>query len=67
MLKQMRNAVKTFHNDERGASAIEYAVMAGLLVVILVAAIGLLGGGEGDSATGINKSFSDISDKMQVE
>lgn len=66
MLKQMRNAVKTFHNDERGASAIEYAIMAGLLVVILVAAIGLLGSGTGTD-TGINKSFNSIAGKMQVD
>ena len=65
MLKQIRNAVKTFNKDERGASAIEYAVMAGLLVVLIVAAVSFLGASDGSD--GITKSFDDMATKMQVE
>lgn len=65
MLKQIRNTVKKFHKDESGASAIEYAVMAGLLVVLIVAAVSFLGSSDGTD--GITKSFDDMADKMQVE
>ncbi|WP_417765456.1 Flp family type IVb pilin [Spongiibacter tropicus] len=42
MLKQIKNRVVALANDERGASAIEYAVMAAVLIIVIAAAIGFL-------------------------
>lgn len=40
--------VSTLNRDTKGASAIEYAVIAGLLAVALIAGVGVLGGGLGE-------------------
>lgn len=31
--------------DERGAAAVEYSIIAGMIALVIVASIGLLGGG----------------------
>ncbi|NGY05282.1 Flp family type IVb pilin [Solimonas terrae] len=41
----MLNKVMNFLRDEEGASAVEYALIAGLIAVVLVAAITVLNGG----------------------
>lgn len=38
----------TLHHDTKGASAIEYAIIAGLLAVALIVGVTALGGGLGD-------------------
>ncbi len=43
--------------DERGASAVEYALIAGLMAVALIIAIGVLTGG-------ISTSFTDIASTL---
>ncbi len=40
----MRNFIKNFANDESGATAIEYGLIAALIAVAIIGAVGLLGG-----------------------
>jgi pilus assembly protein Flp/PilA len=40
----MRNFIKNFANDESGATAIEYGLIAALIAVAIITAVGLLGG-----------------------
>lgn len=39
----MRNFIKNFANDESGATAIEYGLIAALIAVAIITAVGLLG------------------------
>ena len=48
MLNKIMCKLNNFKKDESGASAIEYAVMAALLVVIIVFGVSLLGSGTDD-------------------
>lgn len=38
-----------FHANERGAAAIEYAIILGLMVIAIVAALTSMGGATGDA------------------
>ena len=38
----MRNFIKNFANDESGATAIEYGLIAALIAVAIIAGLGLL-------------------------
>ena len=40
----MKNLVSRFLKDESGATAIEYGLIAALMAVIVIAAVGALGG-----------------------
>jgi pilus assembly protein Flp/PilA len=40
----MKEFVQKFMRDERGLAAVEYAVVAGVLVIGLITVFGLLGG-----------------------
>jgi pilus assembly protein Flp/PilA len=51
------NMIKRFINDESGATAIEYGLIAGLVAVAIIAALTALGGS-------LNNLFSDISDTV---
>ncbi|MBD2858481.1 Flp family type IVb pilin [Spongiibacter sp. KMU-158] len=62
-MKTILNKLTALKNDERGASAIEYAVMAAILVVVIAFAISLLGAKD-DTTKGMGKSFNDIATKM---
>lgn len=42
MLNTILTKMKSFAKDETGASAIEYAVMAALLIIVIAAAVGFL-------------------------
>lgn len=42
MLKLISKGITKFRKDEDGASAIEYAIMAALLIVAIIAAVELL-------------------------
>lgn len=53
-----------FKNDERGASAIEYAVMAAILVAVIVFAVSLIGT-PSDSTVGMGKAFNDIKTELE--
>ena len=50
----MTNLIQRFWNDEEGATAIEYGLIAGLIAVALIAAVTALG-------TDLTKIFTDIS------
>lgn len=39
----MRNFIKNFANDESGATAIEYGLIAALIAVAIIGALSLLG------------------------
>ena len=39
----MRNFIKTFANDESGATAIEYGMIAALIAVAIVGTLGVIG------------------------
>jgi len=43
MLQKMKNAVKNFLTKEDGPTAVEYAVMLALIIVVCIAAISALG------------------------
>jgi len=58
MLKQIKNRVAKFQRDERGASAIEYAVMAAILIVVIAAAV---------RALDLDDIFSTMGDKITAE
>ncbi len=64
MLNKITTKLTNLKNDESGASAIEYAVMAALLVVIIVFGIGLLG--SGNESAGIGKALGNIGDKLEA-
>ncbi|HET8880663.1 MAG TPA: Flp family type IVb pilin [Solimonas sp.] len=53
----MLNKVMNFLRDEEGASAVEYALIAGLIAVIIVAAVALLG-------TSFDDVFQYIADQL---
>lgn len=38
------NAIKRFLQDEEGATAIEYGLIAGLIAVAIITALGVMGG-----------------------
>jgi pilus assembly protein Flp/PilA len=39
----MKNLITRFQNDESGATAIEYGLIAGLVSIVIIAAITLVG------------------------
>lgn len=53
----MLNKVMNFLRDEEGASAVEYALIAGLIAVVLVVAIGYL-------TDGFDTVFGNIRDTL---
>lgn len=50
-------AVKSLSSKRRGASAIEYGLLAGLIAVVIIVAVGLIG-------TELNRVFNDIKDAL---
>ena len=53
----MSKFVSRFLNDESGATAIEYGLIAALIAVVLVGAIGLLG-------TNLSTTFTKVSGSL---
>jgi|TARA_R110001592_G_C12837705_1_gene720614 Flp pilus assembly pilin Flp len=64
MLNKITHQLARLKNDNSGASAIEYAIMAALLVVVIVFGVSLLGSGSSTTA-GLGAAFSDISDTLE--
>lgn len=62
-MKHLMNKLAALKSDEHGASAIEYAVMTAILVVMIAAAIALLGTGAADDG-GMGESFNNIKETM---
>ena len=55
----MSKTIKNFLNDEEGATAIEYGLIAGLIAVGIIVGATALGGG-------LNKLFDDIAKKLGI-
>lgn len=66
MLNKIMCKLNNFKKDESGASAIEYAVMAAILVGVIVLGVALLGTGASDDG-GIGQSFNTIATKMNPQ
>ena len=54
----MSTMLKTFWNDESGATAIEYGLIAALIAVAAIAAMSAVG-------DGLNDTFKDVSDQLK--
>jgi pilus assembly protein Flp/PilA len=57
---QMKDAILRFVRDERGATAIEYGIIAGLMAVVLIAIFG----DTGSIAGALKATFTFISGKL---
>jgi pilus assembly protein Flp/PilA len=57
MFERFRQVVASKSREEKGASAVEYALIAGLIAVAIMTAVGTLGGDVSDT-------FTNISDKL---
>ena len=55
----MQNLIKNFVNDESGATAIEYGLIAALIAVAMIAGATALG-------ESINDKFADVSSEMDA-
>ena len=53
----MRSAIKQFWHDERGATAIEYALIAAGIALVIVAAVGGIGSQLNTKFTSVNSSL----------
>lgn len=53
----MKDQLVKFWKDEEGATAIEYALIAGLIAVAIIGALTLLGGNIGDMFNAIAKKL----------
>ena len=56
----MKEAIKRFWNDEDGATAIEYGLIAGLIAVVIIAAVTTLG-------ENVETIFCEISAKLAAK
>ncbi len=57
MLSTLTSRVRAFLNDESGPTAVEYAVMLALIIVICIAAITTIG-------TNSSQTFSNVGDAI---
>ncbi len=53
----IRDYLRTLSADERGATAIEYGLIAALIVVAITGALAGLGGGVGGMWTNLSSTF----------
>ncbi len=53
----MKNSIQRFLRDERGATAIEYGLIAGLIAIAIATTVGTLGGN-------LNSFFSGLASKV---
>jgi pilus assembly protein Flp/PilA len=44
MLASFSNTAARLHRDEKGATAVEYGIMVALIAVVIIVAVGLIGG-----------------------
>lgn len=54
---QMRESIRAFLKEKDGASAIEYAIIAGLIAVVIIAGATILGGEISDIFDRIGKTL----------
>lgn len=55
----MKTQLQQFWNDEDGATAIEYGLIAGLIAVAIIGVLGLLGGNLKDMFTKVSNAIKD--------
>ena len=55
----MWTAIRAFHEDERGESAIQYVVIASLVSVFLVGAYAALGQAQSETYAAFSKAITD--------
>ncbi|WEJ40191.1 Flp family type IVb pilin [Sinorhizobium prairiense] len=55
----MKNLLARFARNESGATAIEYGLIAGLIAVAIIGAVGLVG-------TDVTAAFQAIADKLVI-
>lgn len=53
----MKNLLNRFRKDQSGATAIEYGLIAGLIAVVIITAVGLIG-------TDLQRYFQTIADAL---
>lgn len=58
MLSLYTNFSARLHRDEKGATAVEYGIMVGLIAVVIIVAVTLLGGALEDMFTQVQCSIS---------
>ncbi|MDH5772287.1 MAG: Flp family type IVb pilin [Rhodospirillaceae bacterium] len=56
-MKRFYNHITSFKNDESGATAIEYGLIAALIAVVIIGALSLVG-------NDLKAKFTEISDKL---
>lgn len=54
---KLKNFIQNFRNDESGATAIEYGLIAALIAVVIIAAVTTVG-------TELQKTFTTITTKL---
>lgn len=57
MINKLKARLKQFAQDETGASAIEYGLIAGLVAAVIILAVTGIGGSLGDTFTSICTSL----------
>jgi pilus assembly protein Flp/PilA len=61
MLRQVFQGVRHFLHDEDGPTAVEYAVMLALIVVVCISAISLLGANANSTFTTVGNDIASAS------
>jgi pilus assembly protein Flp/PilA len=56
-VRNMKKFVSSFLKDESGATAIEYGLIAGLIAVVIIGALGLIG-------TNVSTKFNSIASNL---
>lgn len=56
-MKNLKEKFQKFLRDEEGATAVEYAVMVALIIVVCIVAIGWIG-------TGANQAFTTVANSL---
>ena len=53
----MKNLISKFANDESGATAIEYGLIAALIAVVIIGTVSTLGGQLNDAFTSVSNEL----------
>ncbi|MBY0610726.1 MAG: Flp family type IVb pilin [Beijerinckiaceae bacterium] len=56
----MRDGLRRFASDASGATAIEYALIAGFIAVALIVSLGNIGSALNVTFTNVNNGFSNV-------
>lgn len=56
----IRTMLREFRSDQRGATAIEYGLIAALIVIAMMTGLRAMGGGAGGMWTSINTDIANV-------